>query len=45
MVEWMLARNQLTKSAKQLLQPQIGPEALVKGVFVKDHAGGFLGAQ
>jgi hypothetical protein len=44
-VQRMLARNQLAQPPKQLLQAQVGSEAFVKGVFVKDHAGGFLGAQ
>ena len=37
--------DQFPQAAEQLLQPQVGSETLVKGVFVKDHAGGFLEAQ
>ena len=32
------ASQQLAESDKQMFQPQIGANALVKGVFVKDHA-------
>ncbi|MNV84976.1 hypothetical protein D3C71_1788940 [compost metagenome] len=42
MIERLRTWNQLPQPAEQLLKPQIGSEALVKGVFVKDHAGGFL---
>ncbi|MNT68710.1 hypothetical protein D3C72_2069650 [compost metagenome] len=44
-VERVGAGNQFSQPAEQLLKPQIGSETLVKGIFVKDHAGGFLGAQ
>jgi len=37
--------GQFPQATEQLLQPQIGSETLVKRVFVKDHAGGFLEAQ
>ena len=37
--------DQLAQPAKQLLQPQVGSEAFVEGVLVKNHAGGFLEAQ
>ena len=42
MIERLGTWNQFPQPAEQLLKPQVGSEALVKGVFVKDHAGGFL---
>src|SRR3989344_123917 len=44
-IEGVGAGNQFSQPAEQLLKPQIGSETLVEGIFVKDHAGGFLGAQ
>jgi hypothetical protein len=38
----MRAGNQLAQAQEQLFEPQIGSQAFVEGVFVKDHAAGFL---
>ena len=42
-IERMGSRNQLAQAAEQLLEPQIGSQAFVERIFVKDHAAGFLG--
>lgn len=43
-VQRVRAGNQLAQAPEELFQPQVGSEALVEGVFVKNHAAGFLGA-
>ncbi len=38
MIQGLLARDKFCQAKKQMLQSQVGSDALVKGVFVKDHA-------
>ena len=40
-IECLVARDKFCQSKKQVFQSQIGSDALVKGVFVKDHAAFF----
>ena len=41
-LQCLLAGEQVAQALEQLLQSQVGPDAFVKGVFVQDHAAGFL---
>lgn len=43
-VQGMGPGNQLSKPPEQLLQAEVCSESFVERVFVKDHAGRFLGA-
>ena len=39
MIHRRLPGYQFTESNEEMFQPQVGADALVEGVFVKDHAG------